>query len=117
MIAVHRQLSHLPATLDHTIRLAKQRDRQRSAQAAVDRREASVRSEVARVQERQRLEALLTTQITDEQWRAAERTVRKLFRLGGVSREVRRAEKFLYKRAFTRDRKFGFIVAHCITRP
>lgn len=94
---LNRQLKALPSELANALAEAETMERRTAAAAGVAASDAARQRAAARAAERLRLERLLTEQVRNQQWKAAYRTVSKRLRLGEVTADIRRAERFLYR--------------------
>jgi hypothetical protein len=110
VLQVRRRLSHLPSELAEGVNYAKEQER-RDKRARRQRQLAESEERHRQLVERRRdLDARLTSQMKANQWKPAYRTVRKRIQLGGVTREHRKAERILYRRANPLGGLFALLV-------
>lgn len=94
---LNHQLKALPSELASELATAEAAERRTAAASVAAASDAAARRAASTAAERVRLERLLTDQVREQQWKSAYRTVIKRMRLGGVTADIRRAERFLYR--------------------
>ena len=110
VLQVRRRLSHLPSELAEAVEHAQHQERH-DKRAGRQRRAAAEDEKQRRLaQKRKDLDATLAAQMKADQWKPAYRTVRKRIQLGGATREHRRAERVLYRRANPPDGPIALLV-------
>jgi hypothetical protein len=87
LLRLRRQLAEMPSELGRSLDAARHRDRRRAEEERDE-----------RVRQRGVLDAAIAERIRAEDWAGARRSLDQRLRLGGAGRDVRRAERYVYRK-------------------